>query len=263
MSAALSLAAPPRFVAPSPEPVRARLLDSPHLSAAERDVLSDAFRPAQPVRAGAELVREGERADRLYLVTGGWACRYSTTRDGGRQISGIAVPGDVANLDSLLLDRIDTGVRALTVLHVVEARRDKLLALAAEHPEIARTYTWAALVENAILGRWAMSLGRRSARGKLAHLLCELAVRLDAERGGAAGYDFPITQEQVADMLGLTPVHVNRTIQQLRQEGLVAMGNRRMSLPQMGRLRQVAGFDPRYLHLDEDADGRGASAPPA
>ncbi|WP_375383467.1 Crp/Fnr family transcriptional regulator [uncultured Sphingomonas sp.] len=230
-----------------------RLWTSQFLSREEKHALEDSVLPAKSVRAGTDLVREGERADSLFIVADGWACRYTTTREGGRQLPTLLVPGDIGNLDSLLFDRLDYGVRTLTDTMIVTLPRDRALALAAQYPGIARTFTWLALVENATLGKWALSLGRRSAKERLAHLLCELSVRLDVEDGNESSFAFPLTQEQVADALGLTSVHVNRTMQQLRTDGVVATENRRMVIPNVAQLRHIGGFDPRYLHIDQSS----------
>ena len=233
-----------------------RLLASPYLSREERQALEDAASPAKTVASNVDLVREGERAHSLFIVVEGWACRYTVTKDGGRQLPALLVPGDVGNLDSLLFDRLDYGVRTLTRAMVVALPRDRVLALAAQHPGIARTFTWLALVENAILGKWALSLGRRSAKERLAHLLCELSVRLDRDDGDESSFAFPLTQEQVADALGLTSVHVNRVMQQLRTEGMVATASRTMTLSNLPGLRQIGGFDPRYLHVGPPLETR-------
>lgn len=193
-------------------------------------------------------MREGEEADRLCFVVDGWACRFKTTRDGGRQIVTLMVPGDAANLDSLLFARLDYGVRALTETTVLSLSRQHALALAAKHPGIARAFTWLALVENATLSQWALSLGRHSAQQRLAHLFCELSVRADEHADGRSSFELPLTQEQIADALGLTAVHVNRTLRQLRAEGLVVMGGRSITIPDVARLRRVGDFDPAYLH---------------
>ncbi len=231
-----------------------RLWASRFLSRDEWDALEDAVVSTRSVNANTDLVREGARADTLFIVAEGWACRYTTTPEGARQLPALLVPGDVGNLDSLMFDRLDYGVRTLTQTTIVALPRDRALALAAQHPGIARTFTWLALVENVILSKWALSLGRRSAKERLAHLLCELSVRLDAEDGNESSFAFPLTQEQVADALGLTSVHVNRTMQQLRNDGVIATSNRTVTLPDVARLRQIGGFDPRYLHIDPPAE---------
>lgn len=230
-----------------------RLAASDLLSPDERDALDDVAFTPRPVRAGDDLVREREAADHVLFLVDGWAHRFKTTRDGGRQIVGLAVPGDLANLDSFLFPRPDYGVRALTPGTVVPVPRDRLMALAAEHPGIARALTWTALVENATLGQWALCLGRHSAQQRLAHLICELAVRLGADGDAEVTFRLPLTQEHLADALGLTAVHVNRVMQQLRADGLIATANRSVTIPDMGRLRELGDFDPAYLHVDGDA----------
>ena len=232
---------------------RTRLASSPLLSDGERQALEDAALTPRPVRAGDELVREGQAADQLLFMADGWALRGKTTRDGGRQIVGLAVPGDLANLDSFLFGRPDYGVRALTHGTAVGVPRDRLLALAAEHPGIARALTWCALVENAGLSQWALCLGRQGAQQRLAHLLCELAVRLGADDGAGVAFTLPLTQEHMADALGLTAVHVNRVMQQLRADGLLVTAGRSVTIPDPARLRALADFDPAYLHLEGDA----------
>lgn len=231
---------------------RTRLAASPFLSDDERQALEDIALTPRSVRAGDELVREGQATDQLHLMADGWALRGKTTRDGGRQIVGLAVPGDLANLDSFLFGRPDYNVRALTPGTVVAVPRDRLLALAADHPGIARALTWCALVENAVLGQWALCLGRHSAQRRLAHLLCELAARLGADDGAGVAFTLPLTQEHLADALGLTAVHVNRVMQQLRAEGVIVTAGRSVTIPDPARLRELADFDPTYLHRDGD-----------
>lgn len=243
---------------PSTRLTGSRLWNSRFLSREEQQALEEVVSPAKPVGANIDLVREGEPADSLFIIAHGWAYRYTMTREGGRQLPALLVPGDIGNLDSLLFDRINYGVRTVTQATVAAIPRDRALAIAAEHPGIARTFTWAALVENAALGKWALSLGRRSARERLAHLLCELSVRLDAEDGNESSFVLPLTQELLADALGLTSVHVNRTLQQLRSEGMIVTESRTMTLPDVAGLRRIAGFDPAYLHVDSPMESQSA-----
>jgi CRP-like cAMP-binding protein len=228
---------------------RTRLWAAGFLSREEQHALEGAATPVKSVGPNIDLVREGERADTLLIVTDGWACRYTTTREGGRQLPALLVPGDIGNLDSLMFDRLDYSVRTITQTMIVALPRDRALALSAQHPGIARTFTWLGLIENAILGKWTLSLGRRSATERLAHLLCELSVRLGAENDEESSFAFPLIQEQIGDALGLTSVHVNRTMQRLRTDGLIETANRTLTIPDVAKLRQVGGFDPRYLHM--------------
>jgi CRP-like cAMP-binding protein len=131
----------------------------------------------------------------------------------------------------------------------VALSRDRALALLTQYPGIARAFMWLGLIENATLSKWTLSLGRRSAIERLAHLLCELSVRLGAESDEESSFAFPLTQEQIGDALGLTAVHVNRTMHQLRADGLIEIANRYLTIPNIAKLRQAGGFDPRYLHV--------------
>ena len=238
-----------------------RLVRSGLLAPEEERALAEAVMPARMLRAGTDLVREGERADALFLVTHGWLGRYTITQDGGRHFSALLVPGDIGNLDTLMLERLDYGVRTLTKATVLALPRDRALALTEQHAGIARAFTWLAMVENVTLSRWTLSLGRRPALERVAHLLCELSVRLRVEADGASSFVLPLTQEQIADAVGLTAVHVNRMMQQLRHDGLIRTDGRKFTMPDVAQLRRVAGFDPRYLHLDASANAQ--AAPPA
>lgn len=240
---------PPRLVAASP-------WASGSLSHEERRALDDAGSSPRDVKAGVDLVSEGDRADDLLILTEGWAFRYATTERGGRQISALLLPGDIGNLDSLMFDHLEYGVRTLTDAMVVELPRARALALGDRFPAIARMFTRLAMSENRVLTKWLLLLGRRSARERLAHLLCELSVRLGTE--DEAGFVCPLTQEQFADLLGLTSVHVNRTLQQLRQDGLIATDGRKVSIPDLDRLGDLAAFDPSYLGNQPLTDGRVA-----
>lgn len=166
------------------------------------------------------------------------------------------MPGDIANLDALLSGRSDYGLHVLSAAKVIALPCDRLLALVAQHTGIARAVMQVAFQENAILSQWALCLGRHTARQRLAHLLCELAVRVACDAPDAACFELPLTQEQLADALGLTAVHVNRTMQHLRNAGLIEAANRTVSILDMVRLRNLAEFDPAYLHI-------GAAASPA
>jgi CRP-like cAMP-binding protein len=207
---------------------------------------------SRTVPARTSLVCEGDSSGTLYLLAEGWAFRHQSARNGSRQIVGLALPGDFCNLDVLAFGRIDYGVRMLTAGTLLTMERDKALALGLCYPAIASLFAQTAFVENAILSRWALCLGRMSAQERLAHLLCEIATRRGFREGQRqARIDLPLTQEQLADVLGLTPVHVNRVLQQLRATGLIAMRGRTMEIFDYPGLRTIAGFDAAYLHRDQ------------
>ena len=220
------------------------------LSQEERRHLEAAL-TSRAVPARTALVGEGDPAGTLYLLAEGWAFRHQTSRNGSRQIVGLALPGDFCNLDVLAFGRIDYGVRMLTQGTLLTIERDKALALGVYFPAISALFAQTAFVENAILSRWTFCLGRLSAQERLAHLLCELAIRRGFEQDRRhVRIELPLTQEQLADVLGLTGVHVNRVLQHLRARGLVAKRGRVMEIFDFPALRAMAGFDPAYLHRD-------------
>lgn len=254
---------------PAPSLVATRLATLPFLSAEERTALEGCTASRRIVKTGTELTQEGEPTDSLYFLEEGWACQYTTTHDGHRQISAVLVSGDVCNLDARLFNRLDSGVRMLSAGRVLCVPRERVATLSAAYSGVAQGFTWLAFVENAILSRRTLCLGRLSAQERLAHLLCEFAVRLGLDNEeGEISFDMPLTQEQIADVLGLTPVHVNRTLLRLRQEGLLASTKRTIVICNVARLRSACGFRPSYLHVQEaqggsNADGheRGESEP--
>ncbi len=239
-----------------PSPLeRTRLWNCPLLPHDERDMLADAVMPARAIAPNTELVRENACPDSVFLLVDGWAYRYATTREGGRQISALLVPGDICNLGSLMMERVDYAVRSATQATIAKLPRIQAQKLAAEYCGIANAFAWLTMYENVMLHQHMLSIGRRSAKARLAHILCELRVRLGADGEGACSYSFPLTQELLGDAMGLTSVHVNRMMQQLRAAGLIATADRIMTILDLPGLQRLAGFDCRYLH-PEDAIAR-------
>lgn len=236
--------APPRISALQ----RTQFVTSGILSAEDVEALEAITSAPRSLRAGVDLVSEDLRTDNIHLLTEGWACRYKSTRSGYRQITGLIIAGDVCNLDSLMLPQVNFGVRTLTAATAIGMPRDRVQALAAERPGVARVFTWLAIAENVVLSELALSLGRQSARERVAHFLCEIAARLGGRGASTSDFELPFTQEQIADVLGLTAVHVNRTLKQLREEGLIVVTNRRIHVPDMAELSRVGEFDGSYLH---------------
>ena len=227
---------------------------SPFLTKTEQRALERAVTWSKRFDPHKDLITEAERADNLLIVASGWAYRYTCAPDGGRQLTALLVPGDVANLDMLLFERVAYSVRTLTDVTVVALPRKQALALVDEHPGIAHTFTGLAMIENAIASKWMLSLGRRSAHARIAHLLCEIAIRVGIEGENDVTFPFPLRQEQIGDVLGLTNVHVNRTVRQLRKDGLIQLCDRVLTIPDLAALRYVAGFDPSYLHMHRHID---------
>jgi CRP-like cAMP-binding protein len=221
-------------------------------------------RETRQLRARATLVAQSKSADRLYVLLDGWACTYRLLADGRRQIVALMVPGDILNIDALHLRQTDLAVGSLTACMVAAVSLPAIRALAAERPGVAAALGWLGAVENSMLAERNTCLGRRSAREHVSHLLCELLVRLTVVgRARINGYHLPLTQEEIADVLGLTPVHVNRVVQGLRREGLIEFHSKELVIRQWSLLRQAAGFRADYLHLEGmDGAGRDFSAAP-
>jgi CRP-like cAMP-binding protein len=226
-----------------------RLWLSSELTPQERQVFEDALSDVRRLDPSHTVVREGEGADSLHLLLDGWACRYKLTKDGARQIPALLTPGDFCDLDALLFDRLDYGVTSLTPCTVAVLPRDEARRISAQHPGIAAAMWWLMAVENSILSEWTLCLGRRSALQHLAHLLCELLVRLAAAgRVEDNSYLLPLTQEQLADVLGLTAVHVNRTLQTLRNDGLISLEQGRLTILDWPAIKTLSDFRSGYLH---------------
>jgi CRP-like cAMP-binding protein len=196
------------------------------------------------------LVREGETPDQCAVLLSGFAFRQKLTGEGMRQIVSMHIPGDALDFQHLFLDIADHNVQTLTRADVATIPRNALRNLARSRSAIGNAIFVSTLVEGSISREWVLNVGRRDARSRLAHLLCEFAVRLDVlGLSGDQGYELPMSQEQLGDALGLTAVHVNRTIKSLEADGLITRNRRRISFPRWDALRDLADFSTRYLHL--------------
>jgi CRP-like cAMP-binding protein len=198
------------------------------------------------------LVREGSEPQRCQFILSGYAYRQKLTREGSRQIVALMIPGDFVDLQQMFLRRSDHNVQALTRLHYIEIPIVALRKLATTRPNASRALWVDALVDASIFREWIVSIGRRDARERVSHLLCEFAVR--ARTAGIA-FDgdcaLPMTQEQLGDALGLTPVHVNRVLKALAADGFIERNRRQITILDWNGLRNVADFNDRYLHLDQ------------
>lgn len=203
------------------------------------------------VPARQSLVREGDAGETIYVLLEGWAARVKHFADGRRQCTALVLPGDVCNLDALHVRAHDYGVVALTPCKVAAISRQQLGDLAAGSSSVAAALAWMLCIDNAIACEWIACVGRRSSRQHLAHLFCELLTRLAAVgEGDMTGFTMPLTQEEIADAMGITSVHVNRTVQGLRADGLISLDAHRLRVLDWPALQRVADFNPGYLHLD-------------
>jgi CRP-like cAMP-binding protein len=211
----------------------------------------------QQVEANVYIIREGDRPDRSCVLLSGFALRHKVTATGERQIVSVHVAGDFLDLEGALLNISDHNVQMLTRGELAFIPRNAMRDLILANPRVAAAMWVDTLIDGSIFREWVVNVGRRDARARIAHLLCEFARRLEvAGLSSVTGYELPMTQEQLADATGLTSVHVNRVLKRLDEEGLIVRSKRHVAIPDWGQLRDVAGFNETYLHLDQVARER-------
>jgi CRP-like cAMP-binding protein len=202
-------------------------------------------------RSDEILVRAGEELNSSLMLLDGWLARAKDLPGGERQVTELHVAGDFADLHGFTLKHLDHDVLTMSDCTIGIVPHERLQALTARHPRLARVYWFMTNIDAAIHREWALSLGQRSALSRMANLFCELHVRLDVVgRTNHGGYDFPLTQRELSECLGLTVVHANRTIQELRRRSLIELENRQLTILDRRGLEGVAQFDPTYLYLD-------------
>ena len=197
----------------------------------------------------AYVVREGQLAKECSVLLRGMAFRQKVLRDGSRQIISFHIPSEFVDLQNGLLDIADHSVQSLNNSEFALIPRAALIALADSRPGLRRAMWIDTLIDSSIFREWVVNVGRRDSRARIAHLLCELAIRLERfgmSDGGAM--DFPLTQEQLADATGMTPVHTNRTLQSLRRDGLIRLGAGSLTIVDWEKMRAVGDFEELYLH---------------
>ncbi len=202
-------------------------------------------------QANEFIVREGDRPTHSCLLLSGYAIRHKVAGNGGRQIFSIHMKGDVVDLHNSILRRADHNIQALTAIEIALIPVHCIKELAATRPQVGQAMWYETLVDAAIFQEWTLNVGRRDARARTAHLLCEFALRLQvAGLGQHANYELPMTQEQLADALALTTVHINRTLKVLATEGLIVRNKRAVRVLDFDELARVGDFDEAYLHFD-------------
>jgi CRP-like cAMP-binding protein len=197
------------------------------------------------------LVREGEQATTAKLIVEGLAYRHKVTAEGGRQILSLHIPGDFIDLEGSLLNVADHNVQVLETCTLAEVPRAAVVELIDRYGSLAHAMWIDTLIDASVYREWVANVGRRDARRAMCHLLCEFGRRLEfAGLADGRRYELPMTQEQLADCLGITPVHVNRVLRELDREGLIIRRERFIEVPDRARLNKIAGFNDLYLHLD-------------
>ena len=222
----------------------------------EKEFLRRAPSDIRDYRAHEEFVREGDCPPESCVVVEGLAFRFKILPDGKRQILAFHVPGDFCDLHSFLLKRMDHGIAVAGRSKIAVVPHPLIQEITETYPRLTRALMWDVAIDGAIFREWMVGMGRRSAYQRMAHLFCELLMRLKVV-GLAENdtYELIATQTDLGDALGLSTVHVNRVLQQLRAEGLIVSDGKTLRISDFEKLKEVAGFDPAYLHA------RGGASP--
>lgn len=230
-------------------PLIAKLSRVMTLSLDDRVALQAMCREVRQVGPRRDIIRDGDRPDRVHLILKGWACRYKILKNGKRQITALLLPGDFCDLHVGMLDQMDHSIASLCATTFAYVDRTQFVELTRTRPAILRALWWATLVDEGVLRSWIVSLGVRSARERVAHLICELRERMsniDLENNGQ--FAMPLTQPDIAEALGLTSIHTNRVIRQLLADKVLEIYRGQVNVIDQAALVRIADFDPSYLH---------------
>jgi len=231
-----------------------------HLETAERALLEAAIEEVRVIEPRTRIVRAGELLSHSTLLIDGFMCRYIDDRRGLRQLVAIHVPGDFVDLHGYPLKTLDHDVATLTSTTIATVSHGALEAIERDAPEMARKLWFATLLDAAIHRAWLFRLGRLDGIGRVAHFLCETNARLVlAGLSDGRRFAFGLTQNDIAEICGLTNVHVNRIVRALREEQLCLFRSSLVEILDIKRLAARGQFDPTYLYIDEAASGALAS----
>lgn len=221
------------------------------LSEADRAAIHELKLSERSLEPLTYLVREADRVGQCAILISGFAYRQKITDAGEKQILSILVPGDAVDFQALFTDVTDHSVQMLTRGDVGYVAIDEFESLFMERPNIARAILLAVLAEASVFREWIVNVACRRGKERIAHLLCEIGVRLDAIGLSHNGsYDLPMTQGDLADAVGLSPVHVNRSLKTLEAESFIRRGRGAIHCDNWKGMRELCGFNARYLHLD-------------
>ena len=242
-------------VKPAGNPLARKLSHFAPLSEADHAVLNALTDHEERFQADTEIIAEGVKPRSVFLLKEGLAIRYRAMPNGGRQIMTFLIPGDLCDVHVFLLRAMDHSISTITPVRIAPISRESIMDLFARRPRISAALWWSSLQEEAMLRERIVSLGRRDARGRIAYLLCELLWR-HAAVGLTNGdkFQLPLTQTELGDTLGLTPVHVNRILKEFRERRLIAMDNKMLDLIDVRGLQEIAAFNEDYLHLGGASD---------
>lgn len=229
-------------------PIARKLSTFVALSEPEMRVLADLHKRRRSFNAGSDLMHQGQSRQSVYILTSGWVCSYKLLLDGTRQIVDFQIPGDLLGLRCILFRTADHNIETITRVEAYEVSAPELLDAFAKSPRLATSFLWAASRDEAMVVEHLVGIGRRNAFERTAHLLLELGARLKLV--GLAtldGYACPLSQYMLADALGLSAVHINRVLRELREDGLVTFQKGQVVFDDLDRLVNLVGYDKAYL----------------
>jgi CRP-like cAMP-binding protein len=236
-------------------PLLRKLSNFTPLSQEESEAIDECCRDVREVGAREDVIAQGDRTGGVKLLLEGFACRYKTLEDGRRQIVAYFVPGDLCDLRVFILKRMDHSIGAIAPSKIATISPDNVLRLMHDYPTLTTALWWSTLVEEAIAREWIVNVGQRNALERMAHLFCELLYRYRAVGlNQGLSCTLPLTQVELAETLGLSSVHVNRTLQELRRQKLITLNGRTLTIQNLRALEQLSLFNPEYLHLDYSAE---------
>ena len=238
------------------QPFLDRLTSRSLLSRQEQQLILGLPTRARQTRPNEDFVSLGEETDKVCIVVAGLVGRFDQNARGDRQITALHIAGDMPDLHSVVQQTARSALQALSISTIIEIPHAALRSAAANHPAIAEAFWRDCMVDSIILAQWVVNVGRRDALSRLAHLLCEMACRYNTEPvNGIASFELPITQAQLADATGLTPVHVNRTLKKLAEIG-TTLHDKRVRIVDWDALVEIGDFDRGYLQEDILPDQR-------
>ena len=224
------------------------------ISAEEEQAIRGAISEVRELPSDKNYIRADVELTTSTMLLEGVMCRYKDLKEGQRQITELHLAGDFVDLHSFTLKRLDHNIMTLTPCRIAIVPHDGLRRITEDFPHLTRVYWFATNLDAAVHREWALSLGRRTALSRIAHLFCELFVRLEiVGLTDGLSYEFPLTQIDIAECVGLTPVHVNRMLQELRGLDLIRLEERRLTILDRKRLEAIAEFNPNYLYLERKA----------
>lgn len=220
------------------------------LTAEEKNTLAAISARGVRVARGTDIVAQGEKDECAFLVRDGWALRHRHLPDGRRQVLHFLVPGDWAGLTALMFPESDHSVTTITDVVLSSLTVSELSTLFLRHPRLGMAIYWTAAQEEAVIAEHLVNVGRRSAYERLGNLLLELLFRLQVvNRADHRAFEFPVNQVALADALGLSHVHVNRTLQRMRKDGLVSITDHKVVILDQVGLERAIDFEGTYLHM--------------